>query len=106
MIVSLFSFFNDLYLFLILAFLVGLGGILFNFRNFFIIFISIEVLLLILNLSFILTSIFLNDSFGLIFTLLILTVAAAEASIGLALLVLFYRTRSNILIKNKFYLKG
>lgn len=106
LLVQTFIFVNNFYIFLMVIFLLGLVGLIFNFRNLVLFFIAIELLLLVINLSFIITSILLNDFFGLGFAILILTVAAAEAAIGLALLVLFYRVRSNILVSNRFYLRG
>lgn len=88
-------------------FLVGVFGIIFNYnKNIIITLISIELSLLAINLNFIFSSIILNDIFGLIFSLLILTVAAAEAAIGLAILVLFFRVRSNIFSNHVIYLRG
>ena len=75
-------------------------------RNIIITLISIELSLLAINLNFIFSSLFLNDIVGLIFTLFILTVAAAEAAIGLAILVLFFRVRSNIFSSHITYLRG
>ena len=77
-----------------------------NYKNIVVMLISIELSLLAVNLSFIFSSIILNDIMGILFALLILTIAAAEAAIGLAILVLFYRIRSTILIDSKYYLKG
>lgn len=91
----------------LLLFVLGICGILFNYdKNILITLISIELCLLAINLNFIFSSIFLNDIFGLIFALFILTVAAAEAAIGLAILVLFFRVRSNILSNHSTYLRG
>jgi NADH-quinone oxidoreductase subunit K len=90
--------------FLILS--IGVAGIVFNYKNIVVMLISIELSLLAVNLSFIFSSIILNDIMGILFALLILTIAAAEAAIGLAILVLFYRIRSTILIDSKYYLKG
>ena len=90
--------------FLILS--IGVAGIVFNYKNIVVMLISIELSLLAVNLSFIFSSIILNDIMGILFALLILTIATAEAAIGLAILVLFYRIRSTILIDSKYYLKG
>ena len=67
---------------------------------------SIELLLLSVNFNFILFSVFLDDIMGQIFTLLILTVAAAESSIGLAILVMYYRRKGIISINIMNYIKG
>jgi len=91
----------------IIIFIMGVSGIVFNYnKNIIITLISIELSLLAINLNFIFTSIFLNDIIGLIFSLFILTVAAAEAAIGLAILVLFFRVRSNIFSNHTTYLRG
>ena len=67
---------------------------------------SIELSLLSINFNFILFSIYLDDIIGQIFTLLILTVAAAESSIGLAILVMYYRRKGLISINVLSYIKG
>lgn len=88
-------------------FILGICGIIFNYdKNIIITLISIELSLLSINLNLIFTSIFFNDVVGLIFALFILTVAAAEAAIGLAILVLFFRVRSNILSNQFSHLRG
>lgn len=91
----------------IILFFLGIFGIVFNYdKNIIITLISIELSLLAINLNFIFTSIFLNDIIGLVFSLFILTVAASEAAIGLAILVLFFRVRSNIFSNHTVYLRG
>jgi len=67
---------------------------------------SIELCLLAINFNFILFSVYLDDIIGQIFTLLILTVAAAESSIGLAILVMYYRRKGIISINVMNYIKG
>ena len=67
---------------------------------------SIEIMLLAINLNFIFFSIYLDDIMGQIFSLYILTVAAAESAIGLAILVVYYRLRGVISIDNISLLKG
>jgi NADH-quinone oxidoreductase subunit K len=67
---------------------------------------SIELMLLAINLNFIIFSIFLDDILGQLFALLILTVAAAESAIGLALLVVYYRIRGTISIEFINLMKG
>ena len=86
--------------------LIAVSGIIFNYRNVIITLISIELALLSINFFLVISSLWISDLMGLIFSLIILTVAAAEAAIGLALLILFYRGRTNILIKNNYYLRG
>ena len=92
-------------IFFILLFF-SLISIVFNYKNIIVILASIELALLSINLNFIYSSVLFNDSRGIIFSIVILTVAAAEAAIGLALLILFYRVRSTIVINNKYFLRG
>lgn len=75
-------------------------------KNFIIILMSIEMMLLSINLNFIFFSIYLDDLIGQLFALYILTVAAAESAIGLAILVVYYRLRGIIAIDNISTLKG
>lgn len=77
-------------------FLISIFGIVFNSRNILIILMCIELMLLSINMNFILFSLYLDDIYGQIFSLFILTVAAAESSIGLAIVIAYYRTRGNI----------
>lgn len=67
---------------------------------------SIELVLLAVNLNFVIFSVYLDDIFGQIFSLFILTVAAAESAIGLALLVTFYRVKSSITIEEVVSIKN
>lgn len=87
-------------------FLIGLSGIYLNRKNILILLMSIELMLLAINTSFILFSILLDDVIGQIFALFILTIAAAESSIGLAILVVYYRVKGSIKIENIYLLKG
>ena len=89
-----------------ILFLIGIWGIFLNHRNIIIIFMSIELMLLAINIILILYSVFLDDLIGQIFALLVLTVAAAESAIGLGLLISYYRVRGNINIENINLLKG
>jgi len=98
--------FSGLHYLFVLMFLIGIVGIVFNYRNIIITMLAIELSLLALNLSFIYSSLLFNDAIGILFSVIILTVAAAEAAIGLAILVLFYKVRSSIVINNKYYLRG
>lgn len=77
-------------------FLIGLGGILLNRRNILIILMCIELMLLAVNLNFIVSSAFIDDIFGQIFALFVLTVAGAESAVGLAILVIYFRVRGSI----------
>jgi NADH-quinone oxidoreductase subunit K len=77
-------------------FFIGVSGILFNKRNILIILMSIELMLLGVNLNFLMFSIYLDDIYGQLFSLFILTVGASEAAIGLAILILYFRIRGNI----------
>ena len=85
---------------------IGLFGILLNRRNVIIILMSVELMLLSVNVNLIAFSTELGDLTGQIFALLILTVAAAEAAIGLAILVVFFRNRGNIEIEDFNSMKG
>ena len=87
-------------------FLLGLWGIIATRKNIIIILMSIELMLLSINLNFIVFSILLDDILGQIFALLVLTVAAAEAAIGLAILIIFYRIRGIISIDFISVIKG
>lgn len=79
-------------------FCLGLFGIILNRQNVIIILMSIELLLLSINLNFIYFSVFIDDIIGQVFSLLILTVAAAESAIGLSIMILFFKIRKNISI--------
>ena len=95
--------------YLILAaiiFTIGIIGIFLNRKNLIVILMCIELLLLAVNINLVSFSIFLNDLNGQIFTLFILTVAAAEAAIGLAIIVLYYRNSGSIRVEDINTLKG
>lgn len=87
-------------------FTLGVFGIFLNRKNVIIILMSIELILLAVNINFVAFSAFLNDLVGQIFALFILTVAAAEAAIGLAILVAFYRNRGSIAVEDINMMKG
>ena len=87
-------------------FLIGLSGIILNRKNIIIMLMSVELMLLAVNLNFIIYSLYLDDIMGQIFALLVLTVAAAEAAIGLAILVVYYRVRGSISVENIHLLRG
>ena len=79
-----------------IIFLIGVVGIYLNRKNIIVILMSIELILLAVNINLVSFSIFMNDISGQIFTLFILTVAAAEAAIGLAIIVVYYRNSGTI----------
>lgn len=81
-----------------ILFCLGLFGIILNRQNILIILMSIELVLLSVNLNFIYFSVYMDDLMGQIFSLIILTVASAESAIGLALMVLFFNIHGNISI--------
>ncbi len=87
-------------------FVIGIFGIFLNRKNVIIILMSIELMLLAVNINLVAFSHFLGDLVGQIFTLFVLTVAAAEASIGLAILVVFYRNRGSIEVEDVNVMKG
>jgi NADH-quinone oxidoreductase subunit K len=89
-----------------LIFVIGICGIFINRKNIITLLMSIELMLLSVNINLVAFSVELNDLTGQIFTLLILTVAAAEAAIGLAILVIFFRTRGTIDVDELQELKG
>jgi NADH-quinone oxidoreductase subunit K len=90
----------------ILLFLLGIWGIFLNRKNIIIMLMSIELMLLAVNLNFVLFSVYLDDLVGQMFALFILTVAAAESAIGLALLVVYYRVRGTIAVEFINLIKG
>ena len=95
--------------YLILAatiFTIGVVGIFLNRKNIIVILMSIELILLAVNINLVSFSIYLGDLSGQIFTLFILTVAAAEAAIGLAIIVVYYRNSGTIRVEEIDKLKG
>jgi len=80
----------------IFLFIISLLGIVLNRRNILITLMCIELVLLSLNLNFITFSVYLDDIYGQLFSLFILTIAAAESAIGLALIIIYYRIRGSI----------
>lgn len=89
-----------------ILFTIGIFGIFLNRKNVIVILMSIELLLLAVNINFVAFSSFLGDLMGQIFTMFILTVAAAEAAIGLAILVVFHRNRGSIAVEDVNVMKG
>ena len=89
-----------------ILFTLGIFGIFLNRRNVIIILMSIELILLAVNLNFVAFSTFLHDLVGQIFAMFVLTVAAAEAAIGLAILVVYFRNRGTIAVEDINQMKG
>ena len=89
-----------------ILFTMGVFGIFLNRKNVIIILMCIELILLSVNINFVAFSAFLGDLTGQIFTMFILTVAAAEAAIGLAILVIFFRNKGSIAVEDISSLKG
>jgi NADH-quinone oxidoreductase subunit K len=89
-----------------ILFTIGIFGIFLNRKNIIVILMSVELILLSVNINMVAFSSFLNDIVGQVFALFILTVAAAEAAIGLAILVVFYRNRGSIAVEDVNMMKG
>ena len=89
-----------------IIFTIGVVGIFLNRKNVIVILMSIELILLAVNINLVAFSIFINDLSGQIFTLFILTVAAAEAAIGLAIIVVYFRNTDTIRVEEIKNLKG
>ena len=87
-------------------FVIGVFGIFLNRKNIIMILMSIELILASVNINFVVFSSYLGDLVGQVFAMFILTVAAAEAAIGLAILVCFYRLRGSIFIEDANTMKG
>nr|YP_009511865.1 NADH dehydrogenase subunit 4L [Hydropuntia rangiferina]AXI97742.1 NADH dehydrogenase subunit 4L [Hydropuntia rangiferina]UAD89768.1 NADH dehydrogenase subunit 4L [Hydropuntia rangiferina] len=90
----------------ILLFLISVLGIFLNQKNILVMLMSLEMMFLSISFNLIFASIYLDDIVGQIFSLLILTVAAAESSIGLAILVIYYRIRNVITVELIHLMKG
>jgi NADH-quinone oxidoreductase subunit K len=89
-----------------ILFTLGVAGIILNRKNIIVILMSVELILLSVNLNLVAFSASLGDLTGQVFALFVLTVAAAEAAIGLAILVTFYRNRGTIAVEDINNLKG
>jgi NADH-quinone oxidoreductase subunit K len=89
-----------------ILFTFGTLGIFLNRKNVIVILMSIELILLAVNINLVAFSVFLGNITGQIFALFVLTVAAAEAAIGLAILVVFYRNRGSIAVEDINTMKG
>lgn len=90
----------------LILFLTGISGIFLNRKNIIIMLMSIELMLLAVNFNFIIFSVYLDDLMGQLFSLFIITVAAAESAIGLAILVIYYRIRGTIAVEFINLMKG
>ena len=89
-----------------IVFFLGVVGIFLNRKNVIVILMSVELILLAVNINLISFSIFSGDIVGQIFTMLILTIAAAEAAIGLAIILIYYRNRGSIRVEDIHGMKG
>ena len=89
-----------------ILFTIGVFGIFLNRKNVIIILMSVELMLLAVNINFVAFSSYLNDLVGQVFALFVLTVAAAEAAIGLAILVVYFRNRGTIEVEDINMMKG
>ena len=90
----------------ITLFLIGVLGLVLNRKNILITLMSIELMLLAINLNFIIFSIYLDDLAGYVFVLFILTIAAAESAVGLAILTIYYRLKNTIRMDKIKNIKG
>jgi NADH-quinone oxidoreductase subunit K len=89
-----------------ILFTLGVFGIFLNRKNVIVILMSIELMLLSVNINFVAFSSFMGDIAGQVFTMFVLTVAAAEAAIGLAILVVFFRNRGSIAVDDISEMRG
>ena len=89
-----------------ILFTVGVFGIFLNRKNVIVILMSVELILLAVNINLVAFSTFLGDLVGQVFALLVLTVAAGEAAIGLAILVTYFRNRGTIAVEDINLMKG
>jgi NADH-quinone oxidoreductase subunit K len=89
-----------------MLFVIGIFGIFVNRKNVIVILMSVELMLLAVNINLVAFSAYLGDLVGQVFTMFILTVAAAEAAIGLAIIVCFFRNRGSIDVEDVNMMKG
>ena len=89
-----------------ILFTIGVLGIFLNRKNIIIILMSVELILLAVNINFVAFSTYLGDLVGQVFALFVLTVAAAEAAIGLAILVVYFRNRGSIEVEDIHMMRG
>jgi NADH-quinone oxidoreductase subunit K len=97
---------NDFIFISLSLFFLGMSGIVLGRKNIIIMLMSIELMLLAVNLNLLFFSVYIDDLIGQLFALLVLTVAAAEAAIGLAILVIYFRIRGTILVQYIHFIKG
>ena len=89
-----------------ILFTIGVFGIFVNRKNVIVILMAIELILLAVNINLVAFSVFLGDMVGQVFAMFVLTVAAAEAAIGLAILVIYFRNRGTIAVDDINQMKG
>ncbi|HWA46001.1 MAG TPA: NADH-quinone oxidoreductase subunit NuoK [Hypericibacter adhaerens] len=89
-----------------ILFALGIFGIFLNRKNVIVILMSVELMLLAVNINLVAFSVFLNDLVGQVYAMFVLTVAAAEAAIGLAILVVYFRNRGSIAVEDINMMKG
>jgi NADH-quinone oxidoreductase subunit K len=89
-----------------ILFTIGVLGIFVNRRNVIVILMSIELILLAVNINLVAFSVYLHDVVGQVYALVVLTVAAAEAAVGLAILVTFFRWRGSIAVDDASVMRG
>ena len=89
-----------------ILFTLGVFGIFVNRKNIIVILMSVELILLAVNINLVAFSVYLGDVVGQIFAMFVLTVAAAEAAVGLAILVTFFRNRGDIAVDDASVMKG
>ncbi|MFN3370504.1 MAG: NADH-quinone oxidoreductase subunit NuoK [Sphingomonadaceae bacterium] len=89
-----------------ILFVLGVFGIVINRKNIIVILMSVELILLAVNINFVAFSVFLGDMVGQMFAMFVLTVAAAEAAIGLAILVIYFRNRGTIAVDDVRQMRG
>lgn len=89
-----------------LIFSIGVSGLFMNRKSIINILMSIELMLLSVNINFVAFSVYLNDLQGQIFSIFVLTIAAAETSIGLAILVLYFRNKGSIEVEDVSQMRG
>ncbi len=89
-----------------MLFTIGIFGIFLNRKNVIVILMSVELMLLAVNINLVAFSAFNNDLVGQVFAMMVLTVAAAEAAVGLAIIVVYYRNRGSIAVEDINMMKG
>ena len=89
-----------------ILFTIGVAGIILNHKNIIVILMSVELILLSVNINFVAFSAYLGDLFGQVFVMFVLTVAAAESAIGLAILMVYFRNRGSIAVEDINTMKG